>query len=269
MPLTSEQLSAAYEQYAPRLRAFCAQRLPDPGLAEDVVSQVFVEAVAKAECYEDRGLSVSAWLYSIARSRCTDAARHAARRPTAELSSVLSDATATERLTESEARLEVTAQLVSLSPRKRQIMEMLAAGQSRAHIAAALGLTPSLVKKDISMARKQLAAPAAQGQEPRKEHALPGRWRMKAVPITIAFTGQTSSDVVTAIALAGGPARIYAAVPKGSDRYEALATVAHNLNRDEVLTRIAQGVYDLGPKAPPWACLLRKYHATINAQEAA
>ena len=71
-------LGAAYERYASELRSFARRHVGDDD-AEDVVQQVFCEAVAAIDRYEERG-HLRAWLYARLRSRCVDTLRRRFRR---------------------------------------------------------------------------------------------------------------------------------------------------------------------------------------------
>ncbi len=59
-----------YERYAPRIYAFCLQRVGNPQEAEDLTSQVFTRALAKIDTY--RGGLVGAWLFQIAANAVID-----------------------------------------------------------------------------------------------------------------------------------------------------------------------------------------------------
>lgn len=55
-----------YEKYFTELLNYAYRKLGDEELAADIVSQVFVKAMAALPRYEQRGLPFSAWLYRIA-----------------------------------------------------------------------------------------------------------------------------------------------------------------------------------------------------------
>lgn len=71
-----EELFAAH--YQPLCR-FLRFRLGEQTAAEDIASQVFVEAIAGIERYEYRGRPLSAWLYRIARNLISDYVRAKSR----------------------------------------------------------------------------------------------------------------------------------------------------------------------------------------------
>lgn len=70
-----EALGAIYERYSPAIYRYIYFRTGDAELARDVHSDVFVRMLEGIERYEDRGWSISAWLYRIAHDRTIDALR--------------------------------------------------------------------------------------------------------------------------------------------------------------------------------------------------
>lgn len=70
-----EALSAIYERYSPAIYRYIYFRVGDAELARDIHSDVFVRVLEGIGRYEDRGWSISAWLYRIAHARTIDALR--------------------------------------------------------------------------------------------------------------------------------------------------------------------------------------------------
>jgi RNA polymerase sigma-70 factor (ECF subfamily) len=70
-------LDELYERYAGRLLAFCSSVYRRPGACEhdDLVQDVFLKVVRSARTFDPGKASFRTWLYTIARNRCTDAAR--------------------------------------------------------------------------------------------------------------------------------------------------------------------------------------------------
>lgn len=141
--LTPDQLGDAFTQYAPRIRYLALNRLRDADEADDLVAQVFVEAVQRAGSYEDRGFPVSAWLYSIARSRIADRLRRT--KPT----SVIDDlpiADERDELEQALAALAARETMVGLldvltADRQRVVELRYMEGRTRSETAAAMGRT--------------------------------------------------------------------------------------------------------------------------------
>jgi RNA polymerase sigma-70 factor (ECF subfamily) len=74
-------ISQLYRQYAPAIYGYVASRVDDPGLADDLTSEVFLRALEGLPDFEYRGISFGAWLYRIAHDRIVDHFRRQARRP--------------------------------------------------------------------------------------------------------------------------------------------------------------------------------------------
>jgi len=73
-------ISQLYRHYAPRIYGYVAGRVGDPGLADDLTSDVFLRALEGLPRFEYRGISFGAWLYRIAHDRVADHFRRQARR---------------------------------------------------------------------------------------------------------------------------------------------------------------------------------------------
>jgi RNA polymerase sigma-70 factor (ECF subfamily) len=74
-----QALSAIYERYAPDIYRYIYYRVQDVELARDLQSDVFLRMLEGIERYEDRGWSISAWLYRIAHDRTIDTLRRRER----------------------------------------------------------------------------------------------------------------------------------------------------------------------------------------------
>lgn len=61
-----------FDRYYDHLCGFLTYRLRNRSAAEDIASQVFVEAVAGIKRYEARGIPFKSWLFRIARNLSTD-----------------------------------------------------------------------------------------------------------------------------------------------------------------------------------------------------
>src|SRR2546430_2742623 len=72
-----EAWSTIYDQVYPRIFGFLMTRLHDSMLAEDLASDVFVNALKAISTYEERGLELNAWLFRIAHNKLIDHYRRA------------------------------------------------------------------------------------------------------------------------------------------------------------------------------------------------
>ncbi len=78
-------LAAIYERYASDIYRYIYFRVNDHELARDLQSDVFVRMLEGIERYEDRGWSISSWLYRIAHDRMIDVLRRRERLPMVSL----------------------------------------------------------------------------------------------------------------------------------------------------------------------------------------
>lgn len=129
-----------------RLRGYIAARVPEQ--ADDLLSTVLLECVRAMPRYEDRGWSISAWLYRIASSRVVDAQREHARRKLCPLDR---HELPTEDIAGAVARrvdgAAIWALVDTLTPQQRAVVRALfLADLSIADAAAELGLSVGAVK---------------------------------------------------------------------------------------------------------------------------
>jgi RNA polymerase sigma-70 factor (ECF subfamily) len=82
---SQEAWGQLYDEYYPRISEYCFLRINNRTVAEDLASEVFLEALRSIRRYEYRGVPLSAWLYRIARNVTADHIRWSARRPTLPL----------------------------------------------------------------------------------------------------------------------------------------------------------------------------------------
>jgi RNA polymerase sigma-70 factor (ECF subfamily) len=80
VPITEEtdQLEAAFEQLKQGLHGYLRKRLPEPALADDLLQDVFVKALAARQEGRDIG-NLTGWLYQAARTTLADYYRSAAK----------------------------------------------------------------------------------------------------------------------------------------------------------------------------------------------
>ena len=154
-------MRALFARHHVRIFRFVARLVRDHQLAEDVVSEVFLEVWRHAAAFESRS-AASTWLLSIARFKALSSLR---RRGDAQLDEVTAAA-----IPDSADDPEVTVRkkergeilrdcLTRLSPDHREIVDLvyyqgLAIGQ----VAAIVGIPESTVKTRMFHARTQLSA---------------------------------------------------------------------------------------------------------------
>lgn len=151
MPLSPDEVAAAFVSYQRPILAFCAQRVGDATAAEDVAGEVWEDFLQAAQAYEDRGHSVSALLFRIARSRCVDYLRRQHRRPAVPLSARLA-----APAPDVDGTLDMAALLRRVAQQRPDYAAVLiakAAGVTDVEIAARLGVSHGAVKALAHRAR--------------------------------------------------------------------------------------------------------------------
>jgi RNA polymerase sigma factor (sigma-70 family) len=151
MPL---DLTTAYERHAPAIRRYVACRVPTDDV-EDICGAVWLSAVRGAASYQERGYPITAWLYRIARSRCADHTRRAARRR--ELAAFVP-------LTERSALYDAPAEpcdllwIDALSNEHQRVLWLCAAGHDQHSAARLLDTTPGAYQSRLHRAREKARA---------------------------------------------------------------------------------------------------------------
>ncbi|MEI7771230.1 MAG: sigma-70 family RNA polymerase sigma factor [Chloroflexales bacterium] len=110
-----QALSTIYEIYAPKIYRYIYYRVGDAELARDLQSDVFLRMLEGIERYEDRGWSISAWLYRIAHDRTIDSLRRHERTHTIPLDAWVEDCE------DQDDPLELSAERASLLRAMRQL----------------------------------------------------------------------------------------------------------------------------------------------------
>jgi RNA polymerase sigma-70 factor (ECF subfamily) len=162
-------LRTLFARHQVKVFRFALRIVRDAALAEDTVSETFIEAWQHAGRYEGRA-SVSSWLLGIARHRALDAAR---RRPTESLDCEAAQ-NAVDPARDPEAELGrkdtgavVRRALAALSREHAEIVDLVYYQEkSIREIVEILGIPENTVKTRMFYARKRLAAlVAAEGIE--------------------------------------------------------------------------------------------------------
>jgi RNA polymerase sigma-70 factor (ECF subfamily) len=156
-----------FDRYWNDIFKFCYYRLGDWHWAEDVASQVFLEAMAHLQTFDGRGQSDSfrAWLYGIARNVSASARRSEHRHSTASIEQQTelvdrSDSPEEQALAADDlARLRSLLQ--QLSPEQQELVELRLAGLTSLEIAQVLGKSHDAVRKAQSRTMAALKTAAA------------------------------------------------------------------------------------------------------------
>jgi RNA polymerase sigma-70 factor (ECF subfamily) len=140
-----QALAALYDATSAHVHGLALRILRDPGAAEDVVIEVYMQVQRLASAYDASRGTPSAWLLTLVRSRAIDRLRAEALRQQRE--APLERAAALPSLTPdpetssttAELRRAVQAALLTLSPEQRQVIEIAYyAGLSHSEIATML-----------------------------------------------------------------------------------------------------------------------------------
>ncbi len=160
---------ALFARHQVRVYRFALRIVRDTALAEDVVSEVFIDAWQHARRYEGRS-TVSTWLLGITRHKALTAAN---RRPTDSIDSetamnvVDPAATPEAELGQKDTGAVIRRCLASLTPEHAEIIDLVYYQEkSIKEIVEILGIPENTVKTRMFYARKRLAAlVAAEGIE--------------------------------------------------------------------------------------------------------
>ncbi|MBI4728127.1 MAG: sigma-70 family RNA polymerase sigma factor [Acidobacteria bacterium] len=145
-----EALAALYSAFSGPLLSFLTTQVRRREDAEDLLGQVFMEAVRDLPRFQGDLGGFRGWLFRIAVNRAVDLARRQARRPERPLEGMELRPGPDDPEAEALARVErarVRAAVEMLPPDQRRVIGLrLAADLSSAEIAGILGKTPGAVK---------------------------------------------------------------------------------------------------------------------------
>jgi RNA polymerase sigma-70 factor (ECF subfamily) len=160
----SGALRALFQRYYGRVFHFVLRRLRDPGLAEEVVADVFFEVWRSVEHFAGASRP-STWIFGIAHFKATGAHRDRSRFKRAavvptnveSLHRVADGADASARLMAREELGLVRVALQALPDEQREVLELaVLEGLPYEEIALRLGVPEGTVKTRVSRARARL-----------------------------------------------------------------------------------------------------------------
>jgi len=160
----SAALRALFQRYHRRVLHFALRRLGDPGLAEEVVADVFFEVWRSIDHFEGASRP-STWIYGIAHFKSVSAHRDRCRHKRASviptnvesLHRVADECDAHDRITAREELRIVRRALASLPEDQRTVLELaVIEGLPYHEIAERLGLPEGTIKTRVSRARGKL-----------------------------------------------------------------------------------------------------------------
>ena len=154
-------MRALFARHRRRVLRFLIRLMKDEALAEDVVSDLFLDVWRKAATFKEQS-SVSTWLLSIARNKALTAlGRHSEVTLNNEIAATLVDPTADpERaLQDKDCSAALGRCLAQLSPEHGQIIDLVYYREkSVREVAEMIGVPEPTVKTRMFYARRRMAA---------------------------------------------------------------------------------------------------------------
>ncbi|PDW00552.1 RNA polymerase sigma factor [Candidatus Viridilinea mediisalina] len=148
MEADPQALTELYKYFAPRVYRYVYMRVGDVDLAQDIQSEVFVRMLESIHTYEDRGWSISSWIYRIAQARTIDIMRGKRRRQWIDLEEeqILADGPEEALLAELEHHVLRKAMKHLCEPQQRVILLRHVYGLSIEETARQMGRNVGSVK---------------------------------------------------------------------------------------------------------------------------
>ncbi len=138
--------TAIYERYALQVYRYLYNRVNNPEVAEDLTSQVFLEALEHIGSYRPTG-SFAAWLFTIARRRCVDYFRKNCACSSLEDNALADPFDVLTTVIENEEKTQIIHILQRVSQDERELLRLrYAANLSFSDIAAISGGKQAAVK---------------------------------------------------------------------------------------------------------------------------
>jgi RNA polymerase sigma-70 factor (ECF subfamily) len=133
-----------YDHYFDRVYAYVARRVGDRADTEDLVSDVFHQALANLRRFEWRGAPFSAWLFRIASNKIVDRFERLARECAIQPSPEIQEADQED----AQDRAKVFAMVRELPEDQRRVLEMrFAEEKSIEEVAETLGRSEGAIKQ--------------------------------------------------------------------------------------------------------------------------
>lgn len=143
-----QALTDLYKHFAPRVYRYAYVRVGDVDLAHDIQSEVFLRMLESIHTYEDRGWSISSWIYRIAQARTIDLMRNKRRHRLTDISEEQILADGPEEALGAELEHEVLRKAVGrlCGPQQRVILLRHVYGLSIEETARQMGRSVGSVK---------------------------------------------------------------------------------------------------------------------------
>jgi RNA polymerase sigma-70 factor (ECF subfamily) len=143
-----------YLRYAKRVYRYLLAYAGDPEAAADLTQHVFVRCLEALPHYQDRGLSFSSWLFTIARNAAVDEFRHRKRLVPWDACGQARhqgvDGGPEERTLRGETHRRLRALVEELDPAKQELLALrFGSGLSCPEIGTVVGKKPAAVQKQL------------------------------------------------------------------------------------------------------------------------
>jgi RNA polymerase sigma-70 factor (ECF subfamily) len=162
---SEEAWARIYDEHYVKMFNYCYIRTGNPAVAEDLASDVFLEALRGIHRYRYRGAPISAWLYRIAHNITADFLRGRKRRPTVPLEDEFpySQLQSADGADGSAIRLDLDVAIRQLTDDQQQVILLrFFQGLSHEEAAAVMQRSPGAVRvlqnRALSSLRRVMAA---------------------------------------------------------------------------------------------------------------
>lgn len=163
-------LESLYDLYAPRVLGLIRTIVPDAGLAEDILQEVFWQVWSKRATYSAERGSVRSWLFLLARSRAIDAKRSREARPESPLDRAGQSISLDASREQWENAFDLAGPLAELPAEEREAVRLaFFGGLTHREIAEQLGQPLGTVKSRIRNGLRRLAQTMPSDGEDRKQ----------------------------------------------------------------------------------------------------
>lgn len=152
-------LASLYDECYDKIAHYIFVRIGDRMEAQDLAGDVFLRALDSLDSYEERGVSMQAWLFKIAHNLVVDHLRKAEKRKTVPIDSMeIPGGENPEQVVETRLQFEKVAEaLQQLTPAQREVISLrFFAGLTSAEAGKVLGKSSGAVREMQSSAIKAL-----------------------------------------------------------------------------------------------------------------
>lgn len=146
-------------KYLPAVTGFTMRYFPQKTDAEDIAQETFIRLWCKAPVWEDKGISVKAWLFKVAYHQCIDQLRKQKNQFNYdEQPAVVDELACIDRLIGVEADLSIQKVALQGLPERQRTAIMLCAvkGLSNRDAAAVLGISIDAMESLLARGRRKL-----------------------------------------------------------------------------------------------------------------